>query len=150
MQMSGTVKRALPPSQILLLVLFEWIFVLFFFYAPEHLTVSFSAQHFPLILATASHLPKLGIVSKIIIVTRKCQQHALFGCHSPLTGCCWAPLWRLLCPCRLTGPALERQGLPDPAATLLMAHLSSAKPQTLLLCDLINGTKASSQHLFVN
>lgn len=54
--------------------------------APEHLNLSpFVVQHFPSLLAAASHPTKFGIVYKITIVTGKCQQHALFGCHSPLT-----------------------------------------------------------------
>lgn len=56
----------------------------------------------------------------------------------------------LLCLCHLTLTALVHHGLLDSAVTLIIVSLSSVKPQTLLFCDLINGTKAGSQHLLVN
>lgn len=59
-------------------------------------------------------------------------------------------MYMLLCLCHLTLTTLVRHGLPDSAATLIIVSLSSVKPETLLFCDLINGTKAEFQHLLVN
>lgn len=122
----------------------EQVFVFFFFCTWALKSISFYSPTFPLHPGVCQ--PSHKTVYKIITVTRKCQQHALFGCHSPWTEAV------VVTPCTSSGGTEPWHPGAARSARLLQPIVSQSRvqPQTLLCCDLINGIKAGSQHLLVN